>query len=45
MLCGPFAVRDLVVEGRRVVRDGRLAGVEIEAVLEAAAARLARLMA
>ena len=36
VLCGPFQVRDLVVEGRRVVREGRLAGVEIETVLEAA---------
>ena len=45
VLCGPFAVRDLLVEGRRVVREGRLAGCEIETVLEAARARLARLMA
>ena len=45
VLCGPFAVRDLLVEGRRVVREGRLAGCEIETVLERARARLARLMA
>ncbi len=45
VLCGPFAVRDLVVEGRRVVREGRLAEIEIETVVEAVAARLARLMA
>ncbi len=45
VLCGPFQVRDLVVEGRRVVREGRLAGLEIETVVEAAQARLARLMA
>jgi cytosine/adenosine deaminase-related metal-dependent hydrolase len=45
VLCGPFQVRDLVVEGRRVVREERLAGVEVEAVVEAAAARLAGLMA
>ena len=45
VLCGPFAVRDLLVEGRRVVREGRLAGCEVETVLERARARLARLMA
>ena len=44
MLCGPFQVRDLLVEGRRVVRDGRLAGVEVEAVVERANRRMARLM-
>jgi cytosine/adenosine deaminase-related metal-dependent hydrolase len=43
VLCGPFAVRDLIVEGRRVVQAGRLTGVELDAVLEAARARLARL--
>ena len=36
VLCGPFQVRDLVVEGRRVVREGRLTGVEIETVVERA---------
>ncbi len=44
LLCGPFQVRDLIVEGRRVVREGRLTGVEIETVLEAARRRLERLM-
>jgi cytosine/adenosine deaminase-related metal-dependent hydrolase len=44
VLCGPFQVRDLVVEGRRVVREGRLAGVEVEAVVERANRRVARLM-
>jgi len=44
LLCGPFQVRDLVVEGRRVVREGRLTGVEIETVVERANARVARLM-
>ena len=34
LLCGPFQVRDLIVEGRRVVRDGRLAGLEMGALLE-----------
>lgn len=28
ILCGPFGVRDLLVEGQRVVRDGRLTGVD-----------------
>ena len=28
VLCGPFAVRDLLVEGRAVVRDGRPTGVD-----------------
>ena len=31
VLCGPFAVRDLVVEGRPVVLNGRLAGVDLGA--------------
>jgi cytosine/adenosine deaminase-related metal-dependent hydrolase len=44
VLCGPFQVRDLVVEGRRVVREGRLAAVEVEAVVERANRRVARLM-
>ena len=45
VLCGPFQVRDLVVEGRPVVRDGELTGVELERVVAASAARLALLMA
>jgi cytosine/adenosine deaminase-related metal-dependent hydrolase len=45
LLCGPFQVRDLVVEGRRVVREGRLAGLEIESLAERARQRVARLMA
>ena len=45
VLCGPFQVRDLVVEGRPVVRDGNLTGVELERVVAASAARLALLMA
>ncbi len=44
VLCGPFPVRDLFVEGRIVVRDGRLTGLEVEDVLEAGRRRLARLM-
>ena len=45
VLCGPFQVRDLIVEGRRVVREGRLTGVEVETVVERANRRMARLMA
>jgi len=45
VLCGPFPVRDLLVEGRPVVRDGALTGVELAAVVERARARVARLMA
>ena len=45
VLCGPFQVRDLLVEGRRVVTEGRLTGVEIETVVERANRRVARLMA
>jgi cytosine/adenosine deaminase-related metal-dependent hydrolase len=44
VLCGPFRVRDLVVEGRRVVRAGRLTGVEVETVVERSNRRVARLM-
>lgn len=45
VLCGPFGVRDLIVEGRRVVTEGRLTGVELESVLEHGRRRVARLMA
>jgi cytosine/adenosine deaminase-related metal-dependent hydrolase len=44
VLSGPFRVRDLLVEGRRVVRDGQLVGLDLEPVLQRAAARVARLM-
>jgi cytosine/adenosine deaminase-related metal-dependent hydrolase len=45
VLCGPFGVRDLFVEGRRVVTEGRLTGIELGAVLERGQERVARLMA
>jgi cytosine/adenosine deaminase-related metal-dependent hydrolase len=45
VLCGPFQVRDLLVEGRPVVRGGRLAGVDPDAILRGARARVARLLA
>ena len=44
VLCGPFQVRDLLVEGRHVVRDGRLTGLDLPAVLDRAASRVARLL-
>jgi cytosine/adenosine deaminase-related metal-dependent hydrolase len=44
VLAGPFQVRDLIVEGRQVVRDGILTGLDLNSVLERANARLARLM-
>ena len=34
VLCGPFTVRDLIVEGRRVVDRGHLTGVDIAKVIE-----------
>ena len=44
VLCGPFRVRDLLVEGRPVVRGGRLTGVEVENVVARARGRVTRLM-
>ena len=43
VLCGPFPVRDLLVEGRPVVRDGALTRVDGGAIAEAARRRAARL--
>ncbi len=34
VLCGPFNVRDLFVEGRSVVRDGHLTGIDLGMVVE-----------
>ena len=45
VLCGPFAVRDLFVEGRPVVQGGRLVKIEEGHVLEDARRALARLKA
>jgi cytosine/adenosine deaminase-related metal-dependent hydrolase len=45
VLSGPFMARDLFVEGRDVVRDGRLVTRELHHVVEAARAAVARLMA
>ena len=44
VFCGPFPVRDLLVDGRPVVRDGALATVDATAIAEAAHRRTARLM-
>ena len=41
VLCGPFQARDVIVEGRRVVEDGRLATIDLPPVVESAK-RLAR---
>lgn len=43
VLCGPVRVRDLIVEGRRVVREGQLATVDLPRVLERQRALAARL--
>ena len=43
ILCGPSRVRDLVVEGRRVVREGQLATVDLGRVVERQRALAARL--
>lgn len=34
MLCGPTRVRDLFVEGRQVVRDGRMTTIDLPRVIE-----------
>ena len=34
LLAGPVRVRDLLVEGRRVVREGQIATIDIGRVLE-----------
>lgn len=44
VLCGPLRVRDLLVEGKRVVRDGELTGVDAGKIAAQAKSRVARLM-
>ncbi|MCY4503142.1 MAG: amidohydrolase family protein, partial [Alphaproteobacteria bacterium] len=44
VFCGPFPVRDLLVDGRPVIRDGALVTVDATAIAEAARRRTARLM-
>jgi cytosine/adenosine deaminase-related metal-dependent hydrolase len=34
VLCGPMRVRDLFVEGRQVVADGRMATLDLPALVE-----------
>ena len=34
VLCGPMRVRDLFVEGRRVVRSGEMATIDLPRVIE-----------
>ena len=45
VLCGPHRVRHLLVEGRQVVRDGHLKGIDASALATAARSATARLMA
>ncbi len=45
VLCGPFRVRDLLVEGRPVVRDERLVTADRHGIAARARAAVARLMA
>lgn len=44
LLCGPTRVRDLFVEGRRVVADGRMATIDLPRVIERQNRLAARLM-
>ncbi len=44
VLCGPMRVRDLIVEGRRVVREGRIATIDLGPVLDRQRRLAARLM-
>jgi cytosine/adenosine deaminase-related metal-dependent hydrolase len=45
VLAGPFQVRDLIIDGREVVRNGALTGLDLHSVLDRARSRLSRLMA
>ncbi len=44
VLCAPHRVRDLFVEGRRVVADGEMTSVDVRALQEKARAAVRRLM-
>jgi cytosine/adenosine deaminase-related metal-dependent hydrolase len=44
ILCGPTRVRDLIVEGRRVVQDGRMVTIDLGRVVERQNQLAARLM-
>ena len=45
VLCGPHRVKHLLVEGRQVVRDGQLTGLDADVLANAARRATARLMA
>tara|TARA_R110002049_G_scaffold36488_13_gene116371 strand:- start:133 stop:555 length:423 start_codon:yes stop_codon:yes gene_type:complete len=45
LLAGPRRVRDLFVEGRQVVRDGRITTIDLPRVIERAETMLTQLMA
>ena len=45
VLCAPHRVRDLLVEGRRIVADGAMVNVDVRALQEKARAAVHRLMA
>ncbi|MCB1410790.1 MAG: 8-oxoguanine deaminase, partial [Rhodobacteraceae bacterium] len=45
VLCGPHRVRHLIVEGRQVVRDGVLTGLDAGLLAERARKAAQRLMA
>jgi cytosine/adenosine deaminase-related metal-dependent hydrolase len=34
LLAGPMRVRDLFVEGRQIVRDGHMAGIDLPAIIQ-----------
>ena len=44
VLCAPHRVRDLLVEGRRVVKDGEMVSIDVRALQEKARAAVLRLM-
>ena len=44
VLCGPFGVRDLLVEGKPVVRDRNLTGIDLPVLLETAGNLVQKLM-
>jgi cytosine/adenosine deaminase-related metal-dependent hydrolase len=44
ILCGPTRVRDLIVEGRRVVQDGQMVTIDLARVIQRQNQLAARLM-
>jgi len=44
VLCGPFSVRDLLVEGRPIVRSGLLTNLQMDDVVQSARLRVDRLV-